>query len=334
MYRHITTVLRAVIIGKSLVLILSASMAWAGNAVAGASGLVIQPAVATTAAAKAMMLGSARAGKRIVAVGDHGIVLLSDDDGKSFRQAKTVPVRSTLTEVCFADERSGWAVGHWGVILATRDGGETWQLQRSDTSVDQPLFSIYFKDKNRGWAVGLWSLLLNTTDGGKTWNVSKLPPPPGGGKTDRNLLHIFAGKTGTLFIAAEQGTVIRSADDGATWNYFATPYKGSFWTGTALQNGTLLVGGLRGKIYRSTDDGSSWKEVDSGTQSSLTTFAETGGKVYAAGLDGVQLESVNDGASFVVKQREDKAPFTSMTAASSGQLVMFSKNGVLAGLKK
>ncbi len=298
----------------------------------GRAALTAQPAVATAAATKATMLGSARAGKRIVAVGEHGIVLLSDDEGKSFRQAKSVPVRSTLTEVFFADDKSGWAVGHWGAILASVDGGESWSLQRLDAAVDQPLLSVYFKDKNRGWAVGIWSLLLDTRDGGKTWNVGKLPPPPGGGKTDRNLQHIFAGKSGTLFIAAEQGTVVRSADDGASWNYFATPYKGSFWTGVALQRGTLLVGGLRGKIYRSADDGKSWQEVDSGTKSSLTSFCESGGKVYAAGLDGVYLESANEGASFALKQREDKAPFTTLTAASSGKVLAFSKNGVLNGL--
>src|SRR3974377_2305862 len=95
-------------------------------------GLKPQPAVITSAAPKAMMLGCARAGKRLVAVGDHGIVLLSDDDGTRVRQAKAVAVGSTLTSVSFADEKYGWAVGQWGVIVATVDGGETWQLQRSD----------------------------------------------------------------------------------------------------------------------------------------------------------------------------------------------------------
>lgn len=330
MYKGPSFVCRTVILMYALLLVIGTSAVRNSDAAA----LAIQPAVASAAAVKAMMLGSARAGKRIVAVGDHGIVLLSDDDGKSFRQAKAVPVRSTLTEVCFTDEKSGWAVGHWGVILATVDGGETWQLQRSDTAVDQPLFSVYFKDKNRGWAVGLWSLLLDTKDGGKSWNASKLPPPPGGGRTDRNLLHIFAGRSGTLFIASEQGTVIRSADDGTTWNYSATAYRGSFWTGVALQNGTLLVGGLRGKIYRSIDEGKSWHEIISGTKSSLTSFVEAGSRVFAAGLDGVWLVSLDSGASFVANQRDDKAPFTSLSVGSSGHVTAFSKNGIMSGLKE
>ena len=334
MYKFFSSALRAVIVAGLFSLFVCASPLRALGAASGKALLTIQPAVATTAATKAMMLGSARAGKRVVAVGDHGIVLLSDDDGKTFRQAKSVPVRSTLTEVSFVDDKNGWAVGHWGVILASSDGGESWRLQRSDTAVDQPLLSVYFRDKNRGWAVGLWSLLLDTRDGGKSWQTSKLPPPPGGGKTDRNLQHIFAGKNGTLFIAAEQGTVVRSAGDGASWHYLATTYKGSFWTGIALRQGTLLVGGLRGKIFRSTDDGKSWHEVHSGTESSITSFCESGGKVYAAGLDGVYLESEDDGATFTVKQREDKAPFSSLVVAQSGQVVAFSKNGVLAGLKE
>ena len=126
-----------------------------------------------------MILSSARAGKRIIAVGNHGIVLLSDTDGADFRQAKSVPVRSTLTAVSFVDEKTGWAVGQWGVVLRTDDAGENWTVQRHDTSVDQPLFSVWFRDRQRGYAVGLWSLLIATVDGGKTWTQIKLPPPPG-----------------------------------------------------------------------------------------------------------------------------------------------------------
>lgn len=303
-------------------MLLSALSALAGEA----PKLKAEPAVTISCATKAMMLGCASAGKRLVAVGDHGIVLLSDDRGRSFRQAKSVPVRSTLTAVSFADEKNGWAVGQWGVILATMDGGETWQLQRMDTSVDQPLFSVWFKDKDHGWAVGLWSLMLVTSDGGKSWIVEKPPVPPGGGKSDRNLLKIFANGKGTLFIAAEQGAVLRS-EDGVHWIYANTGYKGSFWTGTVLKDGTVLVGGLRGTIYRSADNGKSWKEAKSELKSSITDVGEENGKVIAVGLDGVVLESADDGVSFTGSQRKDRLPFTALAVTDGGRLVAFSKNG-------
>jgi photosystem II stability/assembly factor-like uncharacterized protein len=292
------------------------------------ASLKIQPAEATTAAAKAMILSSARAGKRIVAVGNHGIVLLSDTDGADFRQATSVPVRSTLSAVFFVDEKTGWAVGQWGVVLRTDDAGESWTLQRHDTSVDQPLFSVFFRDRQRGYAVGLWSLVIATADGGKSWTPVKLPPPPGAKKADRNLLKIFANRMGTLFVAAEQGMILKSYD-GENWTYLTTGYKGSFWTGIVLNNGTLLVGGLRGTIYRSADDGRSWREAKSGFKSSITDFAEAGGKVYATGLDGVLLESDDGGATFKGSQREDRLPYTALSVNSTGKLVKFSKQGVV-----
>jgi photosystem II stability/assembly factor-like uncharacterized protein len=297
---------------------------------AGASpvSMMIQPAEATPAATGAMILSSARAGRRIVAVGNHGIVLLSDTDGADFRQAKAVPVRSTLTAVFFIDDKTGWAVGQWGVVLRTDDAGERWTLQRVDTSVDQPLFSVWFRDRQRGYAVGLWSLLIATVDGGKTWTQITLPPLPGRKKADRNLLKIFANRMGTLFVAAEQGMILKSYD-GENWAYIDTGYKGSFWTGIVLNNGTLLVGGLRGTIYRSADDGRSWREAKSEFKSSITDFAEAGGKVYAAGLDGVFLESDDHGATFKGSQREDRIPFTALSVSSTGKLVKFSKQGVV-----
>jgi len=298
------------------------------EAESGFPALAPRPAETTPAATKAMMLSSARAGRRIVAVGDHGIVLLSDTDGADFRQAKSVPVRSTLTAVFFIDEKTGWAVGHWGIVLRTDDAGESWKVQRSDTSVDQPLFSVHFRDRDRGWAVGLWSLLISTDDGGKTWAPVRLPNPPGAKKADRNLQKIFANRMGTLFVAAEQGMVLKSYD-GESWTYLDTGYKGSFWTGIVLSNGTILVGGLRGTIFRSTDDGRSWKESRTDRNSSITDFAEAGGKVLAVGLDGVTLESDNGGASFRGSQREDRLPFTAVAVSSNGRVVKFSKQGVV-----
>lgn len=292
------------------------------------ASLKLQPAEITSAATKAMMLSTARAGKRIVAVGDRGVVLLSDDEGGTFRQAKSVPVRSTLTSVCFVDANTGWAAGHWGVVLRTDDGGETWKVQRADPSVDQPLFSVYFRDKDQGWAVGLWSLMIATKDGGRTWEHLRLPPPPGGGKADRNLQKIFASRLGTLFVAAEQGMVLRSYD-GRNWSYVNTGYKGSFWTGIALSNGNLLVGGLRGTIYRSADNGSSWKESKTELKSSITDFGEAGGKVFAVGLDGVVYESADGGATFKASQRDDRLPFTAIAIASNGKPIKFSKQGIV-----
>lgn len=289
--------------------------------------LGIEAARPSAAASHAPVLGAARAGKRIVSVGDYGTVLLSDDEGKTFRQAASVPVSSTLTAVYFVDASKGWAVGHWGVILNTVDGGEHWQIQRTDTQEDRPLFSLHFFDEREGIAVGLWSLLLATRDGGKTWNPVSLPAPPEGGKADRNLFKAFASAKGSLFVAAERGAILRSDDRGQNWRYLSTGYKGSFWCGVALKSDTLLVAGLRGTVYRSTDDGRSWQAAGSGTRSSLTDLVEADGKVFGVGLDGVQIESGDDGATYTWTQRDDRLTLTAVLAGGPAAPLRFSRRG-------
>lgn len=278
-------------------------------------------------AVNATMLAAATAGKRIVAVGEHGIILLSDDGGRSYRQPALVPVGVVLTDVSFADERNGWAVGHWGVVIHTSDGGETWAIQRTDTDVDQPLFSVHFRNAQEGWAVGLWSLLLTTRDGGQTWATVQPPAPSGHKRADLNLYRIFPDAAGHLYVAAEQGRVMRSSDNGASWNWLDTGYKGSFWSGIALRDGTLLVGGLRGTIYRSADGGATWHKAASPLKNSITAFAESEGRLLAVGLDGVRLESRDGGATFTGAQREDRLPLTAVLAPDGRGEILFSRRG-------
>lgn len=286
------------------------------------------PAAPSPIADQAMMLGMTRAGSRIVAVGDHGIVLLSDDNGAHFRQAKSVPVSSMLTAVSFADGRHGWAVGQWGAILATDDGGDTWRIQRLATKEDRPLFAVHFFDAKQGVAVGLWSLVLATADGGQTWTPRELGLPPGAKKADLNLLGLFADAKGTLYATAERGFVLRSDDRGATWNYLGTGYKGTFWCGIALSDEVLLVGGLRGTVYRSADAGASWTAIDSGSKNSITDFARQGDAVLAVGLDGLHALSRDDGRSFAASWRPDRQSLTAALAGAAGRWITASQRGI------
>jgi photosystem II stability/assembly factor-like uncharacterized protein len=282
------------------------------------------PAVKSSAASLASMLEVARAGRRIVAVGNYGIILLSDDEGMHVRQASSVPISSTLTSVFFLDQQKGWAVGHWGTILRTIDGGENWTIQRQDVAEDRPLFSVHFFNENEGVAVGLWSLVLKTSDGGITWSAISLPKPPDGSKADRNLYKVFGGGD-SLYIAAEKGMILTSDDKGINWRYLDTGYGGSFWAGIVLADGSILIGGLRGTIYRSTDKGKHWTAITTDNKSSITDFVEADGVIFASAKDGVLLESVDGGTKFIWKQRNDRLPINSIIPVERGVLLLTKK---------
>ena len=273
---------------------------------------------------KAPIFAATLAGTRIVAVGDYGLINLSDD-GKTFRQAK-VPTRAPLTSVFFIDARQGWAVGHDGMVLGSTDGGESWQVLRDMRGKDQVLMSVWFENAEHGMAVGQFGLALETHDGGKTWVERALVNGEAG---ERHLLQLVPGDKGLLFVAAEAGTILRSEDAGANWTAIQTDNKGSFWTGAALSDGSLLMAGMRGHVYRSSDRGLHWSEVASGTQQSLTGIAQRAdGSVRIVGLGGASLLSKDAGQHFEASVRPDRAGMTAISRSTVTEVV-FTASGQL-----
>ncbi|HEP9463104.1 WD40/YVTN/BNR-like repeat-containing protein [Pseudomonas aeruginosa] len=288
------------------------------------------PAVMAANATAATMLGAARAGERMVAVGDHGVVLLSDDQGKSFRQARSVPVSTPLTGVSFADARHGWAVGQWGAILASSDGGDSWQIQRLSSEEDRPLFAVHFFNARQGVAVGLWSLVLTTDDGGRTWIERRLEAPPGYSRADLNLMGLFADGRGGLYATAERGQILRSEDQGKSWRYLDTGYEGTLWSGAVLGDGSLLVGGQRGTLLHGSADGQAWRRVPLASKSSITAIAVSGPQVVAVGLDGLMVRSQDGGVSFEEQRAADGLSLTAVLLGGPDSPLLFSRRGVIA----
>ncbi len=69
-------------------------------------------------------------GKHWLAGSPGTYVFCHDLESNQWSRART-PIRSTINRLFFIDQNHGWAVGDWGHILVTRDGGQTWQVQRS-----------------------------------------------------------------------------------------------------------------------------------------------------------------------------------------------------------
>jgi photosystem II stability/assembly factor-like uncharacterized protein len=331
-----------------------------------ASSTVAPPnlnAVKSKLVTEALLLGVTRAGKRLVAVGEYGNILLSDDDGKTWRQATLVPTTVTLTAVHFADDKTGWAVGHDTVVIKTADGGENWTKQYGGGESDNALLSIYFKDASHGWAVGAFNYTVETRDAGRTWVERKtlMPPPPPGSKPagpvaapvedvtapvapvagadpfaaaegDENHLNaMLAGPVpGTLFVMAEAGAIYRSLDEGATWEKILTGYVGSFWGGLTAKDGTVYAMGMRGNIWRSADNGKTWAKIDtSGADQSIASGLQLAdGSLIFVGLGGQVLYGTPDGGKFTLTYRPDRKGLNAVIQDGADKLLVFGEAGV------
>ncbi len=207
-------------------------------------------------ASKSLLLAVARAGDRLVAVGDRGHVLLSSDQGRSWTQSLT-PTRALLTSVSFADAQHGWAVGHDGVILATSDGGATWTRQDNGKDLETVYLSVLFRDATHGFAAGAYGKFVATVDGGKTWTAAKPSPD------EVHYNRLTAGLDGYLYLAGEGGLLLVSNDGGKQWIKSEVPYEGSLFGALPIENGRVIVYGLRGHILRSEDRGANWTQANS-----------------------------------------------------------------------
>ncbi len=105
-------------------------------------------------------------------VGEFGVVLASQDGGRTWHQ-QTTPVESTLFGVRFSDPQHGIAVGLDSVILRTENGGATWSPVPPPVQ-GRSLFDVFVRGQ-QGWIVGDQGTVLKTADGGATWAVEPLP---------------------------------------------------------------------------------------------------------------------------------------------------------------
>jgi photosystem II stability/assembly factor-like uncharacterized protein len=290
-------------------------------------------------AAHTLLIGLASAGERLVAVGDRGVVVFSDDKGGSWVQADLVPTQALLTGVCFFDAQHGLAVGHDEVILATADAGRTWKRTHYAPEAQQPLLDVWCGAGGHAIAIGAYSAYLTSEDGGATWTARKFAPaspqPPAVGAPGEDqaaggyhLNRIVAASPTRLYIAAEAGHLYRSDDAGASWVTLASPYRGSFFGVLPLGADAVLAFGLRGNLYCSDDAGANWHKIDTGTVQLLDGAArfDTGG-IAVAGLSGVLLVSRDGGHSFTLQQQRDYTGLSSVVSVGDQQLAAVGDDG-------
>jgi photosystem II stability/assembly factor-like uncharacterized protein len=304
-----------------------------------------KPAEIEPLVANSLLLDLAVAGTRLVAVGERGHVLLSDDQGATWRQAKTVPTRAMLTAVFFVDAQYGWAVGHDETILNSVDGGETWTRTHFAPEAQQPLLDLWFANRVSGIAVGAYGAYFTTNDGGRHWSSAKFTAPAASAddtpKHDGEAaplegdlppdyhLNRIVGVGNRLYVAAEGGQLYRSDDRGASWRALPSPYEGSFFGLVPIRGEGLLAFGLRGHLFRSADAGETWTRIESGTTAMLTDgVAINDIRVVIGGLAGVLLVSGDAGETFRLTQQDDRRGVSAVLPGPAGTVVVTGEGGV------
>jgi photosystem II stability/assembly factor-like uncharacterized protein len=318
-------------------------VAMAGQSKAGAGQFQAPsdiPAIKSPLAIREPLNALAMAGGRMVAVGQRGHVLYSDD-GKTWVQAD-VPLASDLTALHFPTPMQGWAVGHEGSVLHTADGGSTWSRQLDGRAIadllqkqkeaaafpgqggDKPLLDVWFEDDKKGYAIGAFNLILRTEDGGQSWTpwLDRVDNPKG--------MHLYAIRPagGSVFIVGEQGLVLKLDREKQRFTSVALPYKGTLFGVVGTPTMTIVFG-LRGNAWRTTDGGANWTKVETGVSAALSSgIVRADGSVVLVSQAGQVLLSTDDGASFRRIKVATAAPAFAVADTGKGAVAVAGVGGV------
>ncbi len=235
-------------------------------------------------------------------------------------------LRDHLYGVKALSPTEGWAVGNFGSIYHTVDGGRTWRPRESGTR--DPLFSVDFADDRHGWAVGRSATILATTDGGRTWRRQTVTAAPrdgedGGKLADKHLFKVVAIDARTAWAVGDWGAIVRTADGGQRWEdrslgvvTVRTDEAPDRAMNTVTDDVILYdiafpdarhgyVAGEFGTVLRTTDGGETWTRSETGTEKTLFgihfTTPEHG---WAVGIDGIVLRTRDGGERWEFQRGE------------------------------
>ena len=298
-----------------------------------------------------------RAGDRLVAVGDRGVILLSDDSGRTWRQAR-VPVSVLLTGVRFATPQVGWAVGHSGVVLKTQDAGQSWVLQLDGVraaevvrdaaasadpdparakrladeaqrlvheGADKPWLDVDAPDAQHVTVIGAFGLALHSNDGGMHWRSRghELPNPQGAH------LYGIARADPTVVIAGEQGLLLRSADGGRSFVDAGTGAKASHFGLVLLPDRQWVVYGLRGTAFVCNADAGCKPSRVAETATLTAGLRCSDATVVLASQAGTLHVSTDGGHSFTPRPLPQPVPVIGLAEAPDGSLAIAGARGML-----
>lgn len=279
--------------------------------------LLEMPAIKSSAATRALLLDiSPRGEDSFVAVGTHGVIIDTNDNGNTWAQAE-VPASVALTGVHFPTSDSGWAVGHDGLILHSADAGRTWQKQLDGYQLNEQIIAVAKR------IVAQFSDQLDEVQ-------SQEDPDPievedaefmleeaefmlEGAMDDteagpvRPLLDVWFRNEQEGFVVGSYGMLLVTNDGGQNWELVSDRMDNAeayhLNQIVPAPDGTLYIAGEAGFVYRSRDGGESWDTLEPGYDGSFYGLVAVPGsgenyELLAYGLRGNLFRSIDQGETW------------------------------------
>jgi photosystem II stability/assembly factor-like uncharacterized protein len=214
----------------------------------------------------------------MAAKGDANAVRLLEEIKRNYGSGPELPI----LDVWFETPLKGWAVGGFGTIFATRDGGKTWESWFEKVDNDK----MFHYNAIRG----IGGEIYMASEQGTVFRLDRarerfVPLSTG----YRGSYFGFVGNGDYVLAFGLRGSAYRSRDKGQTWTRLDTGVPSGLTAGTLLDDGRLLLVSQDGRLLASANEGDTFTVLPVSRPTLFTDVVQAGpGRVALTGLAGVQ----------------------------------------------
>ena len=216
-------------------------------------------------------------GKVVVVGTQSGAVLLSNDQGKSWKRSALG--NTSLVDITVCADNKFLAIDHYHKVWSADADGQNWK----SVALDKPRTPIAVTcDKQGGWWVaGTNAVIARSNDQGKSWTATEL-------NEDKQIttIQFLDDKNGIAL--GEFGLTVTTEDGGVTWKKGAK-IPGDFYPYAALfsSRNEGWVSGIAGQMLHTKDGGKTWVKQVNTTQAALNRLFLQDGVPFGVGSVGV-----------------------------------------------
>lgn len=205
------------------------------------------------------LLGVDVKASRAVAVGQSGLILVRDSSGTWRKVPGGTDHR--LFAVSVNTKGIAVAVGEFGTIIRSDDGGQQWKsvapawtADHAEQGVEPHLYDVKVAEDGLVTLVGEFGLILRSADAGSNWAILN--------KGDASLFALDLGPEGVGYAVGQSGAILRTADGGARWSSVDSGSKANLLGVRSLPDGKVVVTAMRAML--ASDDGLQWRQISGG----------------------------------------------------------------------
>ena len=199
------------------------------------------------------LFGIALNGDKRIIVGQRGTVLLGKPDGtwdaiKSGSEKRLMNVAVNASGLAVA-------VGEFGTVLRSKDAGKTWEPRKlewasfREDGYEPHIYTVRVEDSGRITLGAEFAYVIVSEDAGETWKLVN--------KGEKSIFSMYVLPDGTGYAVGQEGLVLRTQDNGATWQAVDTKSEANLFGVWCSKHGEVVITGMRA-LVRSSDSGATW----------------------------------------------------------------------------